>query len=297
MDLNRIELDEIVRILRHRYESNVFYTDVSLNTLIAVNPCREMPDLYSQAVMRYYHGYLTNVDRWSAWLEGSQWAAHIFKHASMAWQMLTRQNRSAGYYSSGALVGQTILVTGQSGSGKTRTINFILSYYAFVLGASAKCPNNIEHLLLNTNALLESFGNSRTRLNDNSSRFGKFIQLYFDGESNGYSLRSACLSTYMLEKTRSTNVTHDFNFHIFYVLLFGSDSSERESYELTRNLQDRYAYEFPCDRRLYERKLADVKRSFKLLNVPSGEVFSLISALAHLNCCSFLSNRTSYVRN
>ena len=144
--------------------------------------------LYSHEVMHFYRN-------WSLDFFNKRRPAvtpHIFKYAAVAWQILTSRQEAVSK-------NQTILVSGESGSGKTRSINFIMSYFAYV--SNTTNSKTIESILLSTNPILEAFGNASTMLNENSSRFGKYIQLFFD-ESN---LTSANIITYLLEKTRSLN--------------------------------------------------------------------------------------------
>ena len=208
--------------------------------------------------------------------------AHIYKHAADAWNMIKHVHNMQQSND------QTILVSGDSGSGKTRSINFIIQYYSYITSATKKSIQ-IKNILLKTNLILESFGNAKTALNDNSSRFGKYIKLYFCPINN--ELVSANLITYLLEKTRSVNCPMDksFNFHIFYELLFGSNESERIKFLLDNKLIKKYTNDSIIDNLAFAKKLNQLKLSFKLIDLDVEKIFGVISALAHLNCCLFTS--------
>ncbi|EER04094.1 myosin xi, putative [Perkinsus marinus ATCC 50983] len=111
-------------------------------------------------------------------------------------------------------VSQSILISGESGAGKTETTKLVMQFLS-ACGRASK--SDINRQVLESNPLLEAFGNACTLRNDNSSRFGKFIQLQFDGEKDHLRLKGARIETYLLEKIRVTNqIQGERNFHIFY---------------------------------------------------------------------------------
>jgi myosin heavy subunit len=141
-------------------------------------------------------------------------------------------------------VNQSIIITGESGAGKTEATKLVLSYLAraskgfagpvedFLAPRRNRQANNttIEKQVLDSNPLLEAFGNAKTFKNDNSSRFGKFIQVNFDQTGQ---IKSATISNYLLEKTRLCHQQGiERNFHIFYQLL-----ANRSSHPLVKPYQ------------------------------------------------------------
>ncbi|CAF0728781.1 unnamed protein product [Brachionus calyciflorus] len=280
-DLSKIDIKTILDILYTKFKKTKYYTEASINTLIAMNPFRDHPELYSEKIMDFYTNSKNDLDPDST-------PAHIYKHAATAWQIITKQNIKQ--LKKFELKNQTILVSGDSGSGKTRSINFIIQYYSYITPVTLRSIQ-IKNILLNTNQILESFGNARTLLNDNSSRFGKYIKLFFN--SNRHELVSAKLITYLLEKTRSVNTRledniENFNFHIFYQLLFGSSESDRAKYYLDRKLLKKYSSEGDLQLEyFYKQKFNQLKQSFQLIDLNLEEIFPLISGIAHLNCCLF----------
>ena len=125
---------------------------------------------------------------------------------------------------------QSILVSGESGAGKTQTTKIIMNYISRV-----SSNTNISEKILASNPILEAFGNAKTIRNDNSSRFGKFIKLLFNDNNK---LIGSEINTYLLEKIRITNVsTNERNFHIFYILFYGLSESKRKNL-LLDNIED-----------------------------------------------------------
>ncbi|KAF8393621.1 hypothetical protein HHK36_021866 [Tetracentron sinense] len=111
---------------------------------------------------------------------------------------------------------QSILVSGESGAGKTETTKLIMQYLTYVGGRAAGDDRTVEQQVLESNPLLEAFGNARTVWNDNSSRFGKFVEIQFD--ANGR-ISGAAIRTYLLERSRVVQITDpERNYHCFYQL-------------------------------------------------------------------------------
>merc|ERR1712023_296223 len=124
---------------------------------------------------------------------------------------------SAGSY--GTTGDQSILVSGESGAGKTESTKFVMNYLASVASGEGSDQLGIAERVLQCNPLLESFGNARTVRNDNSSRFGKFIKMQFDSKGK---LVGASISTYLLEKVRLIHQSSsERNFHVFYQMCKG----------------------------------------------------------------------------
>ncbi|RNA08271.1 unconventional myosin-XIX isoform X1, partial [Brachionus plicatilis] len=265
-DSCHIDIHTILDKLHAKFKSHHYYTEACANTLIAINPFKDLAEVYSPKVMDLYHN--TSIGNMATR------PAHIYKHAATAWHMIKDQSK------------QTILVSGDSGSGKTRSINFIIRYYSYITSATPQSLQ-IKHILLKTNQILESFGNAKTALNDNSSRFGKYIKLHFCPLNN--ELVSAQLITYLLEKTRSVNY-QSFNFHIFHELLFGANQAQRAMFLIDTALLDKYSNDHVTTHHaLYAHKLDQLKLSFQLIDVKATQILSVISAIAHLNCCVFSS--------
>ncbi|ESO83449.1 hypothetical protein LOTGIDRAFT_133465 [Lottia gigantea] len=191
MYLNEATLLNNVRI---RYMKNQIYT-YTANILIAVNPYYEMPDLYSSNTIKKYQGKSLGT-----------LPPHVFAIADKAHRDM-KVNK----------VSQSIIVSGESGAGKTESTKYILKYLAESWGTHA---GPVEQRILESNPLLEAFGNAKTVRNNNSSRFGKFVEIHFDNKS---SVCGGFISHYLLEKSRiCTQSKEERNYHIFYRLCAGA---------------------------------------------------------------------------
>jgi len=122
---------------------------------------------------------------------------------------------------------QAVIISGESGAGKTESAKLILQYISAVSGNTGN-TQTVKDIILATNPLLESFGNAKTVRNDNSSRFGKYLEILFNssGEPSGGNI-----TNFLLEKTRvAYQAKGERNFHIFYQLLAGADSQMKEAF-------------------------------------------------------------------
>ncbi|CAG5116739.1 unnamed protein product, partial [Candidula unifasciata] len=193
----------VLECLHQRFLTNIYYTSAG-STIVAVNPFKDLPELYNINRIEEYHQHK----------EVSELDPHIYLIAENAY---TSMVRGLGQ------VNQSIVVSGESGAGKTVSAKHLLRYLTIVsspkqeTGLKSIPGSAIERRVLDSNPILEAFGNAATPRNENSSRFGKFIQLQY--HRSGYILGGA-IQTYLLEKTR---VVHQGaganNFHIFYQVL------------------------------------------------------------------------------
>mmetsp|Transcript_174927 Transcript_174927/g.555363 ORF Transcript_174927/g.555363 Transcript_174927/m.555363 type:complete len:1153 (+) Transcript_174927:130-3588(+) len=208
-DLTEVpELHEaaVLEALDVRFVHGQIYT-LSGPVLLAVNPFRTLHGLYSPETL---HGFFS---------DEIPLRPHIFSVANQAFQGILRHGTS-----------QTVLVSGESGSGKTETTKFVMQFLALagaeaVVSQTSRPLSRVERQVLRSNPLLESFGNAKTLRNDNSSRFGKYIELQFGRPSGGDAsaaprLVGAFTHTYLLEKVRVVGQQKgERNFHIFYQAL------------------------------------------------------------------------------
>ncbi|KQK82878.1 myosin-IIIb-like protein [Amazona aestiva] len=201
------ELDEATLLggLRERFVRQQVYTDVG-DILIAMNPFQPLP-LYGREVSKQYLCH-----------ETSALPPHIFAVASRAYHAMLG-HRGSGPRS------QCIVISGESGAGKTESTKLLLQHIMNL----CKGNSQLEQQILQVNPLLEAFGNAQTVVNDNSSRFGKYIQLRFQKNT----VQGAKLSEYLLEKSRVVQQdAGERNFHIFYYMFAGLSAEEKEMYGL-----------------------------------------------------------------
>ncbi|MQM03597.1 hypothetical protein Taro_036381 [Colocasia esculenta] len=183
----------VLRNLDCRFALNEIYTYTG-NILIAVNPFRRLPHLYDVHMMEQYKG-----------APFGELSPHVFAVADDCYRSMINEHGS-----------QAILVSGESGAGKTETTKMLMRYLAFMGGRSGTEGRTVEQQVLESNPVLEAFGNAKTVKNNNSSRFGKFVEIQFDkyGKISGAAVR-----TYLLERSRVCQVSDpERNYHCFYML-------------------------------------------------------------------------------
>ncbi|KAF4800405.1 myosin XVA [Turdus rufiventris] len=188
----------VLNNLRTRFERQLIYTYIG-SILVSVNPYR-LYNIYGKEQVQQYEGRALGEN-----------PPHLFAIANVAYSKVMDAKHN-----------QCIVISGESGSGKTEATKLILSYLAAVSQKRSTAPQILE-----ATPLLESFGNAKTVRNDNSSRFGKFVEIFLeDGLICG-----AITSQYLLEKSRVVfQAQSERNYHIFYEMLAGLPSQQRQRY-------------------------------------------------------------------
>ncbi|CAE7654657.1 XI-F [Symbiodinium pilosum] len=191
--------------IRVRYEEDKIYTGIGTPILISVNPYQNIEGLYSVERMREYKRFAAKAPSQA----GGGLPIHLYSVADAAYRAMLQEKAS-----------QSIIISGESGAGKTEATKRMLAYLAELQSSKphdlGQRTRSVESQVLDANPVLEAFGNAKTVRNDNSSRFGKFIEVEFD--ANG-KLLSAQISNYLLEKCRIvTQQPEERNYHIFYQL-------------------------------------------------------------------------------
>ena len=199
----------------------------------------------------------------------------------------------AAYYNMRTLgENQSVIISGESGAGKTESTKLILQY----LTAITSNQDWVEQQIMEANTILESFGNAKTVRNNNSSRFGKFLQVHFDKTNH---IVGASLVNYLLEKSRVVSQAMDErNYHCFYQLCAGATAEERTKYKLLKADQFHYLSQSKCvsipgtdDAKLFEQ----LKLAFTVMNCTPEEVdgiFRILSAILHLGNAKFQADET-----
>lgn len=289
--LDKIDSESVVEILDKRFQTGSPYTYIG-EVVVSINPYRQL-NIYGNEVINEYRAR----EMWEK-------QPHIFALAESVHQTIKRQGKNA-----------CVIITGESGSGKTEASKIVMKYLAAVSSQNDKAEiERVRDILLRTNVILESFGNARTGRNDNSSRFGKYMDISFDfkGTPNGGNIHS-----YLLEKSRVVQRSAgERNFHSFYQLLAGANDQLLTSLSLKRSIagyrytkgDDSQAMKVGSGPGTDDRKLfKDVEMAMKNVGFQDHEIKSiwrLMSAILHLGNVDFhddddsaaISNETDLAR-
>lgn len=265
--LEDISQEGILKTLKIRYDADLIYTYIG-HVLVAVNPYRIIPKLYGPSVIRNYQGRYIYEE-----------APHVYAIAEDAYRSLLNEGQN-----------QCIIITGESGSGKTETSKLIMQYIAAVTGKTTNVQK-VKEQILESNPVLEAFGNAKTVQNNNSSRFGKYFEIQFDysGDPTG-----GRITNYLLEKSRVVQQSaNERNFHIFYQLLAGANSNEKKEFSLMS--ADKFHYlnqsgSYTVDGVDDATEFAVTRRAMKTVGMDENEqreIFRLVAAILHLGQLKF----------
>nr|XP_020666172.1 unconventional myosin-Ib isoform X1 [Pogona vitticeps] len=200
--------------LKQRFDHSEIYTYIG-SVVISINPYRLLPIYSPEKVEEYRNRNFYEL------------RPHIFALSDEAYRSLRDQDKD-----------QCILITGESGAGKTEASKLVMSYVAAVCGKGAEV-NQVKEQLLQSNPVLEAFGNAKTVRNDNSSRFGKYMDIEFDFKGDPL---GGVISNYLLEKSRVVKQPRgERNFHIFYQILSGGSEDLLKKLKLEKDFS-RYNY-------------------------------------------------------
>ncbi|XP_019945471.1 unconventional myosin-Ib isoform X2 [Paralichthys olivaceus] len=212
--LEPLSEDSFLENLKNRFDHNEIYTYIG-SVVISMNPYRSLPIFTPDKVEEYRNRNFYEL------------SPHIYALADEAYRSLRDQDKD-----------QCILITGESGAGKTEASKLVMSYVAAVCGKGQEV-NKVKEQLLQSNPVLEAFGNAKTVRNDNSSRFGKYMDIEFDFKGDPL---GGVISNYLLEKSRVVKQPRgERNFHIFYQLLSGASDDSLKKLKLHRDFS-KYNY-------------------------------------------------------
>lgn len=192
--LPNVAENELLDNLKLRFDAQQIYTSIG-PVVVSMNPYKAIPDLYTPATIAMYQGaYIHDLP------------PHLFAVAETAYRAMTQRGTDA-----------CIIIAGESGAGKTEASKRIMEYISTVAGQGQGEVQRVKDLLLMSNPVLEAFGNAKTNRNNNSSRFGKYMDIQFDFQGSPI---GGCISNYLLEKSRVIDQAEgERNFHVFYQLL------------------------------------------------------------------------------
>uniref|UniRef100_A0A8C2CT99 Myosin IXb n=1 Tax=Cyprinus carpio TaxID=7962 RepID=A0A8C2CT99_CYPCA len=258
-NLPELTEESILGTLRHRFHKRKIYT-FARNILIAVNPFKFLPIYNPRYVKMYENQTLGKLE------------PHVFAIADAAFHKMLNKK-----------VNQCIVISGESGSGKTKSANFLI--HCLTALSQKGYSSGVERTILGAGPVLEAFGNAKTAYNNNSSRFGKFVQVNY--LESGV-VRGAVVEKYLLEKCRlvSRGKT-ERNYHVFYYLLIGASEEEKDEFKLL--CPEKYHYLREVTLRTDQ---AEMKHEFRRLHqamemvgfLPptKKQIFSVLSAILYL---------------
>ena len=284
----------ILHCLQNRYVGGDIYTYTG-PILIALNPFKSVP-LYTPQILESYYNFgllkSQGID------SGRPLPPHVYAVADASYRDMMRVISQNTNTKSPAAVNQTILISGESGAGKTESTKIVLRYLTTVgntSGNSGLAMGSVMDKVLQSNPILESFGNAKTLRNDNSSRFGKFIELHFSKRGH---LIGGTIRTYLLEKVRLAAQQHgERSFHIMYQLIAGCSLKERADWQLTSAQDYWYCNQgavFTLKSVNDAEEFADLRVALSTLNFNEKDqqaLFGSIAGLLHLSEVSFTANK------
>uniref|UniRef100_W5N770 Myosin VC n=1 Tax=Lepisosteus oculatus TaxID=7918 RepID=W5N770_LEPOC len=241
-------------------DSKIIYTYCGI-ILVAINPYKQLP-IYGDAIIHAYSGQnMGDMD------------PHIFAVAEEAYKQMARNSKN-----------QSIIVSGESGAGKTVSARYAMRYFATVSKSSSK--TRVEDKVLASNPITEAIGNAKTTRNDNSSRFGKYTEISFDRRNQ---IIGANMRTYLLEKSRVVfQSENERNYHIFYQLCASADQPEFKNFRLLSADEFRYTsmggntYIDGVDDKA---DMNETRRTFSLLGLKEDfqmDAFKVLAGILHL---------------
>ncbi|OTB05790.1 hypothetical protein M426DRAFT_56375 [Hypoxylon sp. CI-4A] len=284
-NLSYLNEPAVLQAIRLRYAQKEIYTYSGI-VLIATNPFARVDSLYVPGMVQVYAGRQRETQ-----------APHLFAIAEEAFIKMVKDARN-----------QTVVVSGESGAGKTVSAKYIMRYFATREppdnpgGRSkkgAEAMSETEEQILATNPIMEAFGNAKTTRNDNSSRFGKYIEIMFDGKTN---IIGARIRTYLLERSRLVfQPLKERNYHIFYQFLAGATDKERHDLGLLPIEQFDYLNQGnspTIDGVDDKAEFLATKSSLKTIGVDETQqsgIFTLLAGLLHLGNIKIGASRSDSV--
>ncbi|XP_074421484.1 unconventional myosin-IXb isoform X4 [Larus michahellis] len=256
--------------LKCRFLKHKIYTYAG-SILIAINPFKFLPIYNPKYVKMYENHQLGKLE------------PHIFAIADVAYHTMLKKH-----------VNQCIVISGESGSGKTQSTNFLI--HCLTALSQKGYASGVERTILGAGPVLEAFGNAKTAHNNNSSRFGKFIQVNY--LENGI-VRGAVVEKYLLEKSRLVSQEKDErNYHVFYYLLLGVNEEERKEFHLKQ--PEDYFYLNQHNLKIEDGE--DLKHDFErlkqamemvgFLSATKKQIFSVLSAILYLGNVTYKKKAT-----
>ncbi|XP_037674545.1 unconventional myosin-IXb isoform X3 [Choloepus didactylus] len=262
--------ENLLENLKRRFLQQKIYTYAG-SILVAVNPFRFLPIYNPKYVKLYENQQLGRLE------------PHIFAIADVAYHTMLRKRHN-----------QCIVISGESGSGKTQSTNFLI--HCLTALSQKGHASGVERTILGAGPVLEAFGNAKTAHNNNSSRFGKFIQVNY--LASGI-VRGAVVEKYLLEKSRLVSQEKDErNYHVFYYLLLGVSADERQEFQLKQPEDYFYLNQHNLkieDSEDLKHDFARLKQAMEMvgfLPATKKQIFSVLSAILYLGNVTYKKRAT-----
>eukprot|EP00049_Salpingoeca_infusionum_P017711 m.354083 g.354083 ORF g.354083 m.354083 type:complete len:962 (-) comp16916_c0_seq1:372-3257(-) len=282
-ELENLNEESLLQELKARYDRDLIYTYVG-EILVAINPFKSIPGIYDDSKRKLY----TNMG------DRSAEPPHIFAMADAAFQAMVGTPP-------GPSANQVCVISGESGAGKTESAKLFMKHviYLSTLSGQNDTAHGLEDKIIQLNPLLEAWGNAQTLMNDNSSRFGKFVQLRFNAQHH---IEGAIMSDYLLEKSRVVRQGEgERNFHVFYLFFAGLDAATREQFEVSDpeehrfiNGNDEALAEIDGLKDMY----AELAECIEIVGFSAQEInnlWSLISGVLHTGDIEFGGDEEAYI--
>ncbi|KAK5907011.1 hypothetical protein CesoFtcFv8_004903 [Champsocephalus esox] len=265
--LSKITEDAIVDNLKKRYMDDYIFTYIG-PVLISINPFKQMP-YFTDREVELYQG--------AAQYENPP---HIYALSDYMYRnmMIDAEN-------------QCVIISGESGAGKTVAAKYIMGYISKVSGGGSKVQH-VKDIILQSNPLLEAFGNAKTVRNNNSSRFGKYFEIQFSrgGEPDG-----GKISNFLLEKSRVVNQNeNERNFHIYYQMIEGANTQQKEALGIMT--PDYYYYlnqsgTYKVDGTNDSKDFQETMEAMQVIGIPGdiqAQVLQIVAGILHLGNITFI---------
>ncbi|XP_058211003.1 myosin-2 isoform X2 [Rhododendron vialii] len=261
IQLSYLNEPSVLHNLQYRYSHDMIYSKAG-PVLIAINPFKDVQCYGTDFVTAYREKLFDN--------------PHVYAIADVAYNEMMRDE-----------VNQSIIISGESGAGKTETAKIAMQYLAGLGGGSG----GVETEILQTSCILEAFGNAKTSRNDNSSRFGKLIEIHFSATGN---ICGAQIQTFLLEKSRVVQLNHgERSYHIFYQLCAGAPPDLKDRLNLKMSSEYSYLNQSDClaiddvdDAQKFQ-MLMEALDTVRICKEDQEQAFEMLAAVLWLGNISF----------